>query len=43
MIRIPKKIREDLIKKYHDNNSNSKKIFFVLYDKDKSLIIEDNM
>ena len=43
MISTPKKIREDLIKKYHDNNSNSSKIFFILYDKDKSIIIEDNM
>ena len=43
MIQIPNQIRTDLIQKYHDANSNTNICFFVLFDKNTSIIIEDKI
>ncbi len=43
MIQIPNKIRIDLIQKYHDANSDTNVCFFVLFDKNTSIIIEDKI
>ena len=43
MIQIPNKIRTDLIQKYHDTNSDTNVCFFVLFDKNTSIIIEDKI
>ena len=40
MIQIPNKIREDLVQKYHEAGSNTNTFFFVLFDKETSIIIE---
>ena len=40
MIQIPNQIRTDLIQKYHDANSDTNVCFFVLFDKNTSIIIE---
>jgi hypothetical protein len=40
MIQIPNQIRTDLIQKYHDANSDTNICFFVLFDKNTSIIIE---
>ena len=40
MIAIPQKVREDLIKKYHDSGSDKNMLYFVLFDKNNSIIIE---
>ena len=43
MIAIPQKIREDIIQKFHDSGSDKNLLFFVLYDKVTSIIIEYKM
>jgi len=40
MIAIPQKVREDLVKKYHESGSDQSILYFILYDKDNSVIIE---
>jgi len=40
MIAIPQKVREDLIQKFHDSNSDKNLLFFVLYDNENQIIIE---
>lgn len=43
MIQIPDIIRNDLIQKYHDANSDTNTCFFVLFDKNTSIIIEEKI